>query len=299
MKQWKRMGLYFWLSIITIFIIFLSSCATEYEKSQKRLQNTNSWVSLTEIAYPGFWFKANKANKLEIIFLDKQSDAALEGFKEGDIISGFDDVVILNKHQYFEIINNKKPNEIIKLTVTRNGEFITKQIRLKSLLLPNTLYVIMKAAYNSEQVVLAPIVGEFNVAGVGNQEERDRFKKPMMRQLLSDVEGIWIKLLGNENNFRMVDRNDIDSIMSELKFQQSGLISRETQLKLGNMIGATHLLIIDYSFMQLNRNEFSYTITQKLVEIETGKVLATTFVKNNNSDSTMMQFIRKLKTEKE
>ena len=297
MKQCKRLRLYFILFSITMFMIISSGCQSKHEKSMNQLKQMSRGSSLVEKGNPGFWFKVNKANKLEIIFLDEDSDARRKGFKDGDIITIIDSVEIKNKYQFFEIIDNKKPTETMTITVTRNGESITKQIRLNSVLLPTILYALMEPVYKNESVILAPFIDEFNITGAGNKEEFDSFKKTLLPQLFSIVEGSYLHFFGNEKNFRIVDRNDVEHIINELKLQQSGLTSKETQLKIGNMLGATHLLIGNYSFFP-NKDNVTYMVAQRLVDVATGKVLATTVVEDSTNNPKIMQSIRELKMAK-
>lgn len=278
-------------------MVISSGCQSKYDKSMSNLKKMSRGSSLIEKCSPGFWFKVNKANKLEIIFLDEDSEARRKGFKDGDIITIIDGVEIKNKYQFFEIIDGKRPNTIMTLTVTRNGESLTKQILLRSVLLPTTLYALMEPIYKNESVILAPVMDEFNISGAGNKEEFNSFKNTMLPQLFGIVEGTYLHFFGNEKNFRIVDRNDVEHIISELKLQQSGLTSKETQLKIGNMLGATHLLIGNYSFFP-NKDNVTYMVAQRLVDVATGKVLAATVVEDSTNDPKIMQSIREVKVAK-
>ena len=42
--------------------------------------------------------------------------------------------------------------------------------------------------------------------------------------------------------FSVIDRHKTETLLNELMFQQSGVLKSETQTKLGEILGATHLL---------------------------------------------------------
>jgi len=65
-----------------------------------------------------------------------------------------------------------------------------------------------------------------------------------------------------------------DNVLNEQKLQYSGSINTETQQELGEMLGASHLLIIDYSRFYVSNVEALDIETHKLIEIKSGKVLA-------------------------
>jgi len=293
MKKFKILQLSFIFFIVITFMIFSNACQSNHEKQMAQLRQMARGASLVEKGYPGFWVTVNKSNKLVMTSFDKNSDASRKGFYEGDILTMIDGFDIDNKYKFFKAIDSKKPNDTIQLVVNRNGNLFSKQIKLQSFLLPTTLYALFEPVYKNERVVLAIIVTEFNIAGSANQEVKDVLKKTTLPHLLSIAEGSYINFFGNDENFKIVNRNDIEHFMSELKLQQSGLISKESQFRLGNMLGATHFLFANYSFFPLNNNEVSCMISQRLANAESGKIIATTVSELKTNDPKFSQIMNK------
>lgn len=72
----------------------------------------------------------------------------------------------------------------------------------------------------------------------------------------------------------MIERERVSIVLNELQIQHSGLIDSTSQQKLGYMLGASHLLVIDYSRSYVSNTEALDVETHKLIEIKTGRILA-------------------------
>ncbi|MEW6739158.1 MAG: tetratricopeptide repeat protein [Nitrospirota bacterium] len=87
-------------------------------------------------------------------------------------------------------------------------------------------------------------------------------------------ENYYLSFFAPEKNFVLVERERIDKVLNELKLQYSGLVDIGLQQKLGKMIGASHLLIIDYSRVVKPNSEMLDIEIHKLIEVSSGKILA-------------------------
>jgi len=80
---------------------------------------------------------------------------------------------------------------------------------------------------------------------------------------------IMITELGQIKTIHMVEREKLRSILDELKLSQSGLVSQESSIKVGKLLGAQHLVFGGY-IVTLNKK---IRIDVRIVEVETGLVI--------------------------
>ena len=76
------------------------------------------------------------------------------------------------------------------------------------------------------------------------------------------------KAISNQNGFMALDRANVDAIINEINFGESGRVKDEERQKLGNMYGANYICISEVS----SENN-DVVISASIIEIETGQVL--------------------------
>lgn len=81
------------------------------------------------------------------------------------------------------------------------------------------------------------------------------------------VRGELTKSLSRAPGFSAFTRVDIDQMMKEINFQESGMVNDEQRRKLGQMSGADYVCI-----SKILKEEKAYYIEASLVHIETGKI---------------------------
>jgi tetratricopeptide (TPR) repeat protein len=74
--------------------------------------------------------------------------------------------------------------------------------------------------------------------------------------------------LFNNGNYRVVERDKLESILEEQGLQQSGLISDEYIVNVGNIIGVQKIVV-----GSINKIGKLYSISARIVSVETGEVL--------------------------
>ena len=85
--------------------------------------------------------------------------------------------------------------------------------------------------------------------------------------------------LTKNKNFTAVDRNSIELILKEQKFQYSGAVDEKTAVELGNMVGAS---VIVFGTITEFANKVS--IDSKILSVKTAKVIGTTDYSINKTD---------------
>jgi len=106
---------------------------------------------------------------------------------------------------------------------------------------------------------------------VTDREQLDAFRKGVADTLISD--------LGRLGRLQVVEREQLDALLSELKLQQSGLIDPASAVKIGKLLGVQALLMGSYTAIgEMIR------IDARIVEVETGLVLKAEEVTGRTND---------------
>ena len=96
---------------------------------------------------------------------------------------------------------------------------------------------------------------------VDKEKQLDYSQKLMLRSNMS-------KAVAKTPGFEAYDRTDIDAIMSEHEFQNTGLVSNDQIQKLGEMAGVSFILVTE----GVKTGENKMFVTVKLLNVETAKV---------------------------
>ena len=84
---------------------------------------------------------------------------------------------------------------------------------------------------------------------------------------VSMVRGEMVKAIGRQNGYAAFNRADIDQIMKEHNFQQSGMVDEATRKRLGAMQGVDCVCVT-----KITKEGNSYYLEANLVHIETGQI---------------------------
>lgn len=260
---------------LVILALVSQSCATMSEGEKTRLElakfakeNQNCCI---EKVYVGVEAIVNRKNEIEIASVVNDSPADKAGIHQGDVIVKIDGEEIKSKYQAFIIYDSKYPGDMTTLTIKRKGEIITTQFQLISHQYLNVHYTLLELVYKDMPVRLAVIPGKFNFK---YSAFKDFFER-MEPHIVGGLESSFIGQFRNQNNFSIIDRQKTDSVLNELKFQESGLVDNRFRSQLGTMLGATHLMVKDVSMYIFADGKPQFSYTMRLIEIESGKNLAT------------------------
>lgn len=101
--------------------------------------------------------------------------------------------------------------------------------------------------------------------------------------------------IANTEGYAAFDRVNVSSIIDELSFQQSGVVSEESIKRIGEMAGADYVLIAEAAMF----DETACSVSAKMLNVETGKVersspSKTCSLNNQSVDATCKQIANKL-----
>ncbi len=119
-----------------------------------------------------------------------------------------------------------------------------------------------------------------NVYYVPNMKE---WKEGIRLLLISTNEQYYLDALKGDPNFQLISRNKIQEVLGEQTFENLGFT--KNQAEFGQMINATHLLVIDFSrySSKSNVDQHEDVMTYTLLEVNTGRIIASQVVRSDGS----------------
>ena len=259
--------------LVFLMLFFIANCATfpqaNEEEKKKMIQQPSCTYKRATIGFPT---KLNEYNEREII---SGGSAQQEQLKVGDVILKIDDIPLNSLETMPNIMNKKTPGESVNLTIRRNGKIVEQKVQTRENFVYHDAKIIGELVVKGKPVRLALLIDEINYGLPQPLREIESWKKSVKSQILSNHEGGLLRVSQGFNNFSIIDREKIENTIKEMEFQQTGLVS-DNRIKLGNMLGATHLLLIDFSrmFPSPPFSHYSDIETRRLIEIESGKTIA-------------------------
>jgi len=216
--------------------------------------------------------------KLIVKGLTDDFPAKLAGLKIEDVIVSADGKAVTTAKELVTILNNKQPGDHILLVIDRNGEALKFDIVTKLVKMRRTVLKIIDLLDEKKRVNIAVIVSEVKnsfsyVSGDWVASMRNNVQSYTEMMLLSNF--------GQQENFSVVDRTRLKHILDEYNFSQSGFVSDKLRARIGEMTGATYLFDISFSRFRSRDYEKDDIVNSRLIEIESGKILAVDQVKTH------------------
>ncbi len=253
------------LTVIIILVAYiLQGCAgVVVKQGYIRRPNLGAFINIL----PG--------GQVEILKVVKKSAAEKGGIRKGDIIKSWDGRPLNVKKfiDFFNLLYEKEPKEGVLLTIQRGSKEIKIKVSLGFFDFLKDLDMILRILAEGKRVNLVILTGEITNILIKDPAILEEWKKTVRTQLLTEHENIYLAWFNSWGNFTLLDRQSVKKILEELEIGLSGLISAETQNKLGELLGATHILFIGYA-RSPSAGGYSDMKPCRLIEIQTGKVLA-------------------------
>lgn len=275
-KNYKTIVL---LPLIIIAIFFFSSCTAKNpmlreQELMSKMANKYPY-SFIKKGFSGIDVINNKNHEIEICEVYGGTPADEANVKPGDILLEAKDVTIKNKGQLFDILDSMYPNEIMTFKVRRKGQEIKGSIKLSTYNYPNDFYALLEMVYKGQDVRLAALPGEIQNMYNVDPELLEKWKKSVGTEIVGYAESTYINFFRTQKNFIVIDRHQTDKVLNEIQFQNSGLVSDEQRKQIGKLLGATHIVTVNFTRNISTGARPNDVMTRRLVEVESGKILAT------------------------
>lgn len=252
----------------TIFLLFLFGCATTPIITKKK----DNWLEVSRI---GVASKQNDNGDIVIIDLAPNGPAEKSGIKKGDVILTLDGKKLIKDSEFVTVMNNKNKGDHVLIEIKRNEQILSYDIKPTIIKIPPTVFKIGELLDNEKKVSLVIVVSEVKNSMPQNSNDQIKSWEDSVRNnWQSKIEGVFINMFGNDKNFSIIDRSRLKNILDEFQFNLTGFVSDKLRAKIGEMTGATHLIDINISRFSSGYSGFIDITNVRLIEIETGKVLA-------------------------
>jgi len=129
--------------------------------------------------------------------------------------------------------------------------------RLLPVFLLGLCFLRATAAFAAEP---APTVAVLYFDYTGKSQELEVLKKGLAQMLISDLSG--------SDAIRVVERDRLEDILTELKLQGSGKVDAKSAVKMGKLLGAKYLVLGGYFDLQ-----GALRVDARIIDVETGRVL--------------------------
>ncbi|MCK9555044.1 PDZ domain-containing protein [bacterium] len=204
---------------------------------------------------------------------ERLSPAKKSGMRLGDIIKAVNNRPVSTRQDVDRVLRDIQPNTRIPVLIERNGQDRTYNVVTGKNFTPE-IDVIAQELISGKRVALVIAVGRVsNTVALPPNANLNEWKNAITAQLESECAAVYTQCTGVEN-FSVVDRSRIRSLLDELNFQTTGYVSERARLEIGKLTGATHFLIVEFSRFPSGYNGFSDMLSKKLIDIETGEVLS-------------------------
>lgn len=277
------------LGIFIIFFIFLNSTIANAQISENKLFETNP-ESFIVVPWLGIHASINHKNEIEIDKIKKNSPAEYADININDVISEIDGAKIESFNDLTKkIIFNKKVGDNVSLRIRRGNQIIESRATLGRIHIMRDLYEILKLTLiNNIQMRLAILTGEINTTWSAKVEQIDNWKKGISSLAISSSESQFFEILESNNIFQLIDRRELNKILSEQKIQSSGLVLAENRRNFGKLLGATHMMIIDVNRFIEGKNIVDH-LNRRLIDVESGRTIISISLKYESQSISHLQ----------
>jgi membrane-associated protease RseP (regulator of RpoE activity) len=225
----------------------------------------------------GIFLKENKSNNLEISSVIKNSPAEKAQLRVEDVITKINGTQIKSRYDFLRLLDEIPPGKSINLTVQRHSTAIEKTVLVQEGFIYHDAKAIQSILASGRTVRLAIIIVDVNSKLTTPQEKQqyEDWRNKIKSEIFSTLAAEFLNTYQGEKNLLIIDRVKIEQIMKEIVFQQTGFVSDNDKIKLGNMYGVTHLLLVDFSLQHPNYPflKVMYVENRRLIEVKSGKTV--------------------------
>ena len=245
-------------------------CGRAYAEEENQVNQKNNFV---EKQMAGIVLHLTEST-IVIKSVVPEFPAEKAGIKAGDVVQTVDGRSFDSVKDLVDHISAKGKDGKVVFVVQRNGETRTFDFKTRTVKLRPTLLKLTSLLADKNKVVLAVVVSDVKNVSDLKREVYDSWAAGIRNEEQADMENFYIKNLGRDTNFILVDRIRTQSILDEFRLSQTGLLSDTMMLQIGKMTGATHLLDVNVSRFKNPAGGFNDVHSARLINIGSSAVMA-------------------------
>jgi membrane-associated protease RseP (regulator of RpoE activity) len=263
-----------------IIIFFVSGCAAVPYSTVEQAQGPSFQEKCkSKRSVIGIFIKENKSKNLEISSVVKNSPAEKAQLRPGDVITKMNGTPIKSRYDFLRLLDEIPAGKGVNLTVRRHSNVIEKTVLVQEGYIYHDAKAIQAILASGRAVRLAIIIVDVNskLTTPDEKKQYENWKNRTKSDIYLTLATGFLNTYQGENHLLIIDRVKTEQIMRETGFQQTGLVSDNDKIKLGNILGATHLLLVDFSLQHPSYpfSKFMYVENRNLIEVKSGKSVAT------------------------
>jgi membrane-associated protease RseP (regulator of RpoE activity) len=206
------------------------------------------------------------------------SPAEKAGLQAGDIILASNGAEIVKPVDFYNELY-ASPNKKLTLRIKRNNKELVVKAKADSYEIPpnaEDVFYVAKEIWKGNNFKVAIICdkAESFVHGPTQVAEKTQWERTMKSEQVNAYTAAFLKGFPNARNFSIVDRNNLDKVIKELKFQMTGAVDADTVKQMGKLLGITHILAIETNLYPKNSTACKLSVSRNLIEVETGRVVS-------------------------
>lgn len=265
-----------WLSILLVHVLLIPSAGIFAQKK-----------SLSQkVKVPVLGIRTTPLT-LEVVDFVKphgmdKSPAEKAGIRKGDIVKAANQMPLETSSNLRKTVRSNKPGDIVSITVEREEKKLNYDVQLGFRYIRRTSYDFFQILSKMDVILskgnpirLAILTGEISDLTITEQSKLEQWRKMVASSIVARHEQLLLRRYEGVTSFSVLDRQAIEQLVEEQKLSMAGIVSRETRNKLGEMLGSTHILMIDYSRHSSKKKKRLKDIkVARLIEVDSGNVLA-------------------------
>ena len=266
--------------LMIILVIFcVSGCATfPISTIQPANESPYQETCMSKRSAIGIFLKENKSNNLEISSIIKNSPAEKAQLRPGDVITRFNGTKIKSRYEFLRLLDEIPPGKSVNLTVRQGLKIIEKTVSVQEGFIYHDAKAIQSILASGKAIKLAIIVVDVNstLTTPNEKQEYEKWTKKTRSEIFLTLAAEFLHAYQGETNFRIIDKIMTEDIMKNIAFKQTEPISDNDKIKLGNIYGVTHLLLVDFSLQQPSHPflKFTHVENHRLMEVKSGQTVA-------------------------